>query len=174
MGIRSIVLPIVSGTDETQGLVSAISVAKPIPAHIETVFMQPYPGTTYAYAGMGPSDRIEKLGKAAARHRRRFERLCRKAGLHSLRKPHPDGQATAGWREAKGDPAHVFPAAARREIRERGARSSGQILLDVTGELNCGLIVMGRYGRFRYSRTLFGGVTRHVIRHSPQPVLMMH
>lgn len=288
VGIRSIVVPLVSGSDDAMGLASAISVANSLQAHLEVVFMRPDPETTYVYAGMGTSERIDKeirervdeAGKAAAlRHRRQFGRLCRKAGLHSVRKPHPNREATAGWSEVKGDPASVFPAAARnadlaiftgavartdlmfgslleatllgsgnpvlflpekevgdvfdhpliawdggtacvrsisawlatgarpeevtilhvsdpgdptpaldglsdrfawhgitarREIRERGFRSSGQVLLEVADELNCGMIVMGGYGRFRYSEALFGGVTRHVIKNSSLPVLMMH
>jgi len=33
---------------------------------------------------------------------------------------------------------------------------------------------MGGYGRFRYSEALFGRVTRHVIKNSSMPLLMMH
>jgi nucleotide-binding universal stress UspA family protein len=36
------------------------------------------------------------------------------------------------------------------------------------------LLVMGAYGRWRWQEWVFGGVTRHVLHHTPVPVLMAH
>jgi len=63
---------------------------------------------------------------------------------------------------------------ASKVVRERHLDSIGKTLLTAAEDMNCGLIVMGGYGRFRYSEALFGGVTRHVIRKSSIPVLMVH
>lgn len=60
------------------------------------------------------------------------------------------------------------------EIRKRGLGSITDALLTAAQDHQCGLIVMGGYGRFRYSEALFGGVTRHVIRNASMPLLMMH
>lgn len=64
--------------------------------------------------------------------------------------------------------------AVARKVRKRGMMHLGKAILETAQELNSGLIVMGGYGRFRYSEALFGGVTRYVIGHSNKPVLMMH
>ena len=63
---------------------------------------------------------------------------------------------------------------ASKVVRQRHYDSIGETLLTAAEDMNCGLIVMGGYGRFRYSEALFGGVTRHVLRSSSIPVLMMH
>ncbi len=79
--------------------------------------------------------------------------------------PDLDGVAARiGWHVAK----------VRTSILERGQRSVAKALLAEAEELECGLIVMGGYGRFRHSEALFGGVTRHILRHASVPVLIMH
>lgn len=57
---------------------------------------------------------------------------------------------------------------------ERNAMDIGQTLINVCGELNAGYIVLGAYGRSRAGEWLFGGVTRHMLGHSPYPLLMAH
>jgi nucleotide-binding universal stress UspA family protein len=64
--------------------------------------------------------------------------------------------------------------ATRTEKRTRGDGSTADGLMTAARELDCDMIVMGGYGRFRYSEALFGGVTWSVIRDSHIPVLMMH
>lgn len=52
--------------------------------------------------------------------------------------------------------------------------SSGAELLRIAGEEGAGLLVMGAYGRTRFSEWILGGVTRHVLEYSPIPLLMRH
>ncbi|MDU8912311.1 universal stress protein [Aestuariicoccus sp. MJ-SS9] len=64
--------------------------------------------------------------------------------------------------------------AVRSGTRPRGFGSVGGALLDAAGAAGADLIVMGGYGRARYSEALFGGVTRYVLRNARLPVLMAH
>jgi nucleotide-binding universal stress UspA family protein len=50
----------------------------------------------------------------------------------------------------------------------------GAALLAKAGELGADLMVMGGYGRSRFSELIFGGVTRHVLGHYQLPVLIAH
>lgn len=50
----------------------------------------------------------------------------------------------------------------------------GDALLSRAADLGVDLIVMGAYGHSRLRETVFGGVTRHLLRHMTVPVLMSH
>jgi nucleotide-binding universal stress UspA family protein len=52
--------------------------------------------------------------------------------------------------------------------------SVGEALLAKAEELSADLLVMGGYGRSRFSELIFGGVTRHVLHHLELPVLIAH
>jgi nucleotide-binding universal stress UspA family protein len=52
--------------------------------------------------------------------------------------------------------------------------SDGASLLARVKEVNAGLLVMGAYGRPRFSELVLGGVTQHVLAASPVPVLLSH
>jgi nucleotide-binding universal stress UspA family protein len=52
--------------------------------------------------------------------------------------------------------------------------SDGASLLARAKEVNAGLLVMGAYGRPRFSELVLGGVTQHVLTASPVPVLLSH
>jgi nucleotide-binding universal stress UspA family protein len=60
-----------------------------------------------------------------------------------------------------------FPGA-RPLIREGPARST---ILEVAGEIEADLIVMGTHGHTGLTHVLFGSVAEHVVRHSRIPVL---
>jgi len=47
-------------------------------------------------------------------------------------------------------------------------------LLDEAARLGAGLFVLGAYGHSRARELVFGGVTRHVLRHAKIPVLLVH
>ena len=51
---------------------------------------------------------------------------------------------------------------------------AGAAILDAASELKAELIVMGAYGRNRFSEWALGGATRHVLNHTPVPVFMRH
>lgn len=51
---------------------------------------------------------------------------------------------------------------------------AGEELLTIVTKLNCDLLVMGAYGRSRFSEWMFGGVTRHVLENARLPVFMRH
>jgi nucleotide-binding universal stress UspA family protein len=52
--------------------------------------------------------------------------------------------------------------------------SLGAALLEAASEAGADLLVMGGYGRTRLSELVLGGVTRHVLAHSPLPLLISH
>jgi nucleotide-binding universal stress UspA family protein len=57
------------------------------------------------------------------------------------------------------------------------SRSSSGVGADLLAEahrLNAGLVVMGAYTHSRLRQLVFGGVTRHVLRHADLPVLLAH
>lgn len=51
---------------------------------------------------------------------------------------------------------------------------AGETLLAQVEELQGDLLIMGCYGRWRLSELIFGGATRHVLKHMAVPVLMSH
>jgi Universal stress protein family len=52
--------------------------------------------------------------------------------------------------------------------------SVGAALLEAADATGADLLVMGGYGRSRLSELVLGGVTRHVLAHSPLPLLICH
>lgn len=52
--------------------------------------------------------------------------------------------------------------------------TTGDALLAFSDQIGADLIVAGAYGRSRLSELVFGGVTRHLLRHATVPVLMSH
>jgi nucleotide-binding universal stress UspA family protein len=57
---------------------------------------------------------------------------------------------------------------------ERGAKSTGEALLDAGLAVGADLLVMGGYGHSHLRETIFGGVTSHIRWHAELPVLMVH
>ncbi|MBS0582144.1 MAG: universal stress protein [Proteobacteria bacterium] len=51
---------------------------------------------------------------------------------------------------------------------------AGEALLAVAGEAQADLLVMGAYGRTRFSEWFFGGATRHVLEQATLPLFMRH
>jgi nucleotide-binding universal stress UspA family protein len=51
---------------------------------------------------------------------------------------------------------------------------AGPAILTVARETDAGLIVMGAFGRSRFSEWVLGGATRHVLEHMKAPVFMVH
>jgi len=41
-------------------------------------------------------------------------------------------------------------------------------------EEGCDLLVMGGYSHTRFREMIFGGVSRHILRNAPVPVLLSH
>ena len=63
--------------------------------------------------------------------------------------------------------AHYLPATAATE-------SVGPALLKAATDHHATMLVMGAYTHSRIRELLLGGVTRHIVRHTHIPVLMMH
>jgi len=57
---------------------------------------------------------------------------------------------------------------------QSGARHAGKTILEFSASEGCDLIVMGAYGTSRARQVVFGGATRHILRHLVVPVLMSH
>lgn len=124
MAIRAIMMPVNGATDEPSEWAAGIAVAQALAAHLEAVYVRPDPQEAFSFFGLNPATRdaethrlqtrLEEQGKAdAARARRRFGALCRKAGLAKARHPRREQVATAGWRTLTGEAHEVIPAAAR-------------------------------------------------------------
>lgn len=61
----------------------------------------------------------------------------------------------------------------RRELDTSDERA-GAALLEAVADCAADFLVMGAYGRSRFSEWAFGGATRHVLEHAPVPVMMRH
>ncbi len=55
-----------------------------------------------------------------------------------------------------------------------GSRSVGEAILDETEDCNADLLVKGAYTHSRLRQLVFGGATRHLLNHTPIPLLMAH
>ncbi len=55
-----------------------------------------------------------------------------------------------------------------------GTRSAGQTIVDTAVAVGADLIVKGAYTQSRLRQMIFGGMTRHLILHSPLPVLFSY
>jgi len=53
-------------------------------------------------------------------------------------------------------------------------QAAGDCLLVAAGEVSADLLVMGAYGRTRFSEWIFGGATRRVLESATMPVFMRH
>ncbi|MDC8011685.1 universal stress protein [Tahibacter soli] len=51
---------------------------------------------------------------------------------------------------------------------------AGRAILDAAAANEATLLVMGAYGRSRFSEWAFGGATRHALAHAPMPLLLRH
>lgn len=64
--------------------------------------------------------------------------------------------------------------AAESRVVAQGARKVGEVLLETAVEGGFDLLVAGGYGRGRLTEALFGGVTEHMVSHTPLPVFLAH
>jgi nucleotide-binding universal stress UspA family protein len=64
-------------------------------------------------------------------------------------------------------------AAGRLLLRDPQA-GSGETLLQTAAAVGADLLVMGAYGRRRFSEWVFGGATRHALQHARIPLFMTH
>ena len=60
------------------------------------------------------------------------------------------------------------------ELDETSSQPAEEALLEEATTAQADLLVMGGFGRSRLSEWVLGGVTRHMLRHSPIPVFMRH
>ncbi|EGF90039.1 universal stress family protein [Asticcacaulis biprosthecium C19] len=57
---------------------------------------------------------------------------------------------------------------------DRGGRSVGQTIVAEAEARSVGLLALGAYSRGHLAERVFGGVTRHVLRHARLPLLLAH
>jgi len=67
---------------------------------------------------------------------------------------------------------HGIRVETEKVVSDKG--SSGEALMRAAADLGCGLVVMGCYGHSRFAELVFGGTTRHVLRHVERPILLSH
>jgi nucleotide-binding universal stress UspA family protein len=63
---------------------------------------------------------------------------------------------------------------AERRLLEADDQEAGAALLRAASDFQADLLVMGAYGRSRFSEWLLGGATRHAMRHAGLPLLVRH
>lgn len=84
--------------------------------------------------------------------------------------------AAIGWKPAWDIEGYLQQNGIGFESQALGADDdhAGEALLEAAARERAGMLVMGAYGRTRFSEWVFGGATRHVIEHTPIPVFMRH
>jgi len=87
-----------------------------------------------------------------------------------------DPLSEIGWRPPFDILSYLRRHGINPEQREISAdeKDAGPALLASAATLRADLLVMGAYGRNRFSEWIFGGATRHVLGHAGIPVLMRH
>lgn len=87
-----------------------------------------------------------------------------------------EGLGGIGWNPAFDLGTYLRGHGLRVEDRELDASDddAGAALLEAASECSADLLVMGAYGRTRFSEWIFGGATRHVLAEAGIPVLMRH
>ena len=63
---------------------------------------------------------------------------------------------------------------AEKRLLDVSDDKAGEALLAVASEVHADLLVMGAYGRTRFSEWFFGGATRHVLEQTTIPLFMRH
>ncbi|WP_167737362.1 universal stress protein [Sphingomonas parva] len=149
---------------------AALSIAGEVLLHARA----PILAVPAADAGFDPSARIMVAwnGSPESAHALRLARpLLAEAGGVTL--------VTAGdetGRFAVADAAAYlsrYGIAAEQDARPGGGRAA-DALIEAAAAVGAGAIVMGAYGHTRLRETVFGGVTRDMLRHSPLPLLLAH
>jgi nucleotide-binding universal stress UspA family protein len=81
-----------------------------------------------------------------------------------------------GWKPPFDIAVHLARHAIEVERNEIFARDerAGEALLEAAAKVGADLLVMGAYGRTRFSEWIFGGATRHVLHEATLPVLLRH
>ena len=64
--------------------------------------------------------------------------------------------------------------AAELRVVEPGQHSAGTALLSTATDLQADLLVVGGYTHGPVRQRVFGGMTRHILKHASMPVLMVH
>ena len=102
--------------------------------------------------------------------------LARARRIVVLRGRERDQFSEIGW-QPEFDLARYFE---REDLKvetiafRAGAEEAGAELLRAAASQHADLLVMGAYGRTRFSEWMFGGATRHVLTEASLPVLMRH
>ena len=97
-------------------------------------------------------------------------RAAARVSIFTARHPHDTGSPE---RELAAS-LHWHGIAATVVERPVDGHPVGEVMLDLIREREASMLVMGAFTHSRIRETLIGGVTRHVLRHSPVPVLMAH
>jgi nucleotide-binding universal stress UspA family protein len=84
----------------------------------------------------------------------------------------PTGEGPAGLDILRHLERHGIDA--RRVALSASRDGVGATLTDYCAKERPDVLVMGAYGHARLREDIFGGVTRHVLRHTPVPLLMAH
>ena len=72
------------------------------------------------------------------------------------------------------DHLHQHDVQFRKQVFEAQGHDAGAKLLYAAEVAGADLLVMGAYGRTRFSEWVLGGATRHILQHASLPVLMRH
>ena len=89
-----------------------------------------------------------------------------------LRRTYPE----IAWKPPFDMSAYLVRHGVKLESRSLDAddEHAGAGILNAASELKAELLVMGAYGRNRFSEWALGGATRHILHHTHLPVFMRH
>lgn len=85
-----------------------------------------------------------------------------------------DDDAAPALLDDLNDALAIRGLTAEMRVIDNASSGDGARLLAAATETGCDLIVMGGYGHSRLRQLVFGGVTRHMLRHVTVPVMMAH
>lgn len=103
--------------------------------------------------------------------------------LHAKRVVLLQGEASAefnsieiGWRPEFDISHYLRQRGVEFELQSlaTSGHDAGTALLDAAAEQGADLLVMGAWGRTRFSEWMLGGATRHVLNHADIPLLLRH
>ena len=102
--------------------------------------------------------------------------LSRAKRVVLLRGEQRSGFLDITWKPAFGIETHLARHGIAFDERDLGAddEHAGEALLESARKVGADLLVMGAYGRTRFSEWALGGATRHVLAHADLPVFMRH
>ena len=159
--------------DDPRGDVTTIGLSV-LDAELPSLVLPPNVGNAdYPHVAIAWNGRVE--GTRALQSALPFLRRAKRVTLLRGERVDLPGEARA-WTPARDPEAHLAAHGIRVETSEIDAdpAKAGEAILDAVQAAGADLLVMGAFGRSRFSEWAIGGATRHVLQFARLPVLMRH